>query len=209
MSIITEALKKAEKERGKSITSKEYLNKILGPERKATYKREKKPGEPQAQTKTSSSETRNIGSSNARYVRSKTLVTMGILLLLAIISLTAANVFMISTPEIEVAASGGTKEAPAEAETYTDMKSELSVIENDPTFMSKMTKVFRGDVLQNEFLSNFILNGIIYDDEKSWAIVNDEVVRVGDMLDGAKVISIAPKRVTLLFKEEKFDLAVK
>ena len=210
MSIIAEALKKAKKERdGKTMTSEEYLHKILGPERKEIYiKEESKDSKPIAPP----SKTEGIESPDARnMIRSKALITSGILLLLAIMFLTVTNIFLIPLPEVKVATSKtpeGTSdltEVPLEAEAYTDVKSEIALIEEKAGLMDRMARAFRGD---SGSLSKFELNGIVYDVDDSWAIINNKVVRVGDMLDGAKVISIAPQKVVLLFEDERFDLIV-
>lgn len=207
MSIIAEALKKAGKERDKSITSKEHLSKIFGPERKATYKRKEfKADKPQLQPEASLSDTKDMGPLKVHYVKSKTLIATGVLLLLAIIFLTVTNIFFIPSPDMKVAASRRAFDftaVPIEAETYTDLKSEVALIEHKIGLMDKMA------LLQDEFSSHFMLNGIVYDVDDSWAIINNEVVRAGDTLGGAEIISIAPQKVSFLFKGEKFDLAVK
>lgn len=209
MSIIAEALKKAEKERDKTIVSKEYLNKILGPERKATYKRkEPKIEKPKFHPKAAVSKNENIEFLHSHYAKSKTLIISGILLLSTIIFLTIINIFLIPSPKVKVATSVGTSkitETPVMAEAYTDMKSEI----HKTNFVGKMTRVFRSDLVQNGILSSFKLNGIVYDDEDSWAVINNKVARVGDTLDGATVISIAPQKVTIIFQNKRYDLAVK
>jgi hypothetical protein len=209
MSIITEALKKAEKEREKAIVSKEYMNKILGPERKATYKRgEPKIEKPKLRPKAAVSKNESIEFLHLHYVKSKTLIVAGILLLSTIIFLAIINIFLIPSPEVKVATSVGTSEiteAPVRAEAYTDMKSEI----HETDFVGKMARVLRSDLVQNGVLSSFKLNGIVYDDEDSWAVINNKVARVGDALDGATVISIAPQRVTILFQNKRYDLAVR
>lgn len=211
MSIIADALKKAQ-ERKKTITSRENLNKVLDPERKATYKREEfKVEKPQLQPKVSPSKAKNMEFLKTRYVKSKVLIISGILLLVAIIFLTIANIFLIPSPGVKVLRSGRTSDVtdvPLEAEAYTDVKSEIALIEDKAGLMDKMASVFKTGSVQEEFLSNFTLNGIVYDTEDSWAIINNKVVRVGERLAGAKVISIAPQKVVLLFKNEKFDLSV-
>lgn len=211
MSIIADALKKAQ-ERKKTITSRENLNKFLGPERKAAYKREEfKVEKPQLQPKVLPSEAKNMEFLKARYVKSKALIISGVLLLVAIIFLAIANIFLIPSPDVKVSRSGRTSDVtdvPLEAEAYTDVKSEIALIEDKAGLMDKMASVFKTGSAQEEFLSNFTLNGIVYDTEDSWAIINNKVVRVGERLDGAKVISIAPQKVVLLFKNEKFDLSV-
>lgn len=214
MSIITEALKKAEKEKDKLIDAREYLNKILGPEREGTYRRDElKMDKSQFQTKVSHSENEDMALFGKMPHRgSKTiLITSGILLLLTIIFLTVVNVFLIS-PDVKAPTHIGTSDfrgVAVKAEGYTDVKPEIALIENKSTFLDKMTDVFKSDSVRAKFMAKFTLNGVICSEDDSWAIINNDVVRVGDTLGGAKVISIVPQKVTLLFKDERFDLEVK
>ena len=200
MSIITEALKKLE--RNRTISSKEYLNKILGPERNSSFKK--------ATFETEKSSTEDSGVSNAVYgVRNRTLAISGVLLLLTIVFLIVTNIFLIPSLNVEVAKS----EHPADfkapiAEAYTDVKPEIALVEDKTDLINKMTKVLKGNLIQDEFMSNFKLSGIVYDTDDSWAIVNDKVVRAGDYLDGARVVSVAPHKVVLVYKDERFNLAV-
>ena len=196
MSIITEALKKAERQKDKTITSEEYIDKILGPERRGTYENEN--AKPPAEI------------NPAR--RSGTLAVAGGLLLLAIIFLTVSNLYLLPSLDVETATPGKAPdyiEDSLKAEAYSDMGSEIALIENNPGFMGKMKKALRGDPVREQVLANFKLNGIVWDADNSWAIINNRIVRTGDTLNGAKVVSIEPKKVVLNFRNEEFDLAVK
>ena len=208
MSIITEALKKLE--RNRTLSSGEYLNKILGPERKSSLKKDTFETEkPSAEKDISSAEDSEV--SNAVYrIRSKTLIISGILLLLTIVFLTATNIFLIPSLNVEVAKSGRPTDfegAPI-AEAYTNVKPEIALIENKTDLINRMARVLKGSSIRDEFMSNFKLSGIVYDMDDSWAIVNDKIVRAGDYLDGATVVSVAPSKVVLLYKDERFALAV-
>jgi hypothetical protein len=214
MSIIAEALRKAAREKEKTITSKEYLDRILGPERKESYKRkERKSDKSQLQPKAFPTGAKKTGFFKEHYAKNKTLIASGILLLITIIFLTVINIFLVPSGNLEQA---GSKEIPTTAEeqpvaeAYTDVSPELVLIENvSPRLIDKMTSVFKSGSIMEEFTSNFTLNGIVYDTDEHWAIINNHIVRVGETLDGATVVSIAPHKVTLLFKNERFDLAVK
>lgn len=203
MSIITEALKKAEKERNKQMSSKECLDKILGPERKTTYKREEsRADKPQFESKFLPPKiVRKF--LDASYIKSKAFITSCVLLLGAIIFLTIANIFFIPTQRVGPIKTSDFKERPFEAEAYTDVKSDIALIRN------KMAGVFKNVSVRDEFLSNFTLNGVVHDAVDSWAIINNKVLRVGDTIENAKVISITPQKVVLLFRNERFDLTVK
>ena len=182
MSIIAEALKKVEEQKEGTSVSKEYMHKILGPERKATYKREGLQEEAVSSTQ-----------------NSRIWVSLAILILLAIIFLTVSNIFLV--PSTDVKTKGRQEisgyEETHEAEAYTDMNAEIALIEN------------KRASLQERFLSNFTLNGIVWDLDNSWAVINNEVVKTGDMLNGAKVVSIKPQKVTLSFQDKEFELVLK
>ena len=191
MSIITEALKRAEREKDKAVTSKEYMDKILGPERKETYQR----GELKDK-KTRESESRD----SIRYVkRNKALVISGGLLVLTIIFLAISNLFLLPSPDLKMAEREKAPvytEEPLVAEAYTDMSAEVALVESKTGFIDKL-------------LPNFTLNGIVWDIDGSWAIINNKIVKAGDALDGAKVISIEPQKVVLSFRDKRFDLVLK
>lgn len=55
-------------------------------------------------------------------------------------------------------------------------------------------------------LEGIILNGIVWDKNNPYAIVNNDVVKVGDKLGGATVIEISEKDVILEFDGEKHTL---
>ncbi|MDD5681557.1 MAG: general secretion pathway protein GspB [Candidatus Omnitrophica bacterium] len=210
MSIITEALKKAEKERDKVINSKEYLNKILGPKiDMSSYKKEVPDKQPL--TFTAYENVKHASSMDWR--PSRTLVVSSALIIGTIIFLSAMNVFVITSTDVKTATSEGTVRPAGnfiEAETYTTaMQPDINLIERKPTILDKMSRALKGGAITDEFMSNFTLNGIMYDTDNSWAIINNRMVRTGDVLDGAKIISISPQKVILTFKRETFGLTVK
>jgi hypothetical protein len=53
----------------------------------------------------------------------------------------------------------------------------------------------------------FKLNAIIIDDTRHIAIINDKILKTGEMIEGAEVVSIAKSRVVLKFKGETFELS--
>ena len=201
MSIITEALKKAEKQRNETMASKEYLNRIIGP---------------QLDLSTVNVSARNIDlpADNADKRLAKPLVISGILIIGAIVFLSITNLVVISSIDRTTAQSmhllkpGGDY---MEVETYTKaMYPDIKAIERRSTIFDKMGRAILGGVTkEDEFLSNFELNGIIYDADNSWAIINNKMVRTGDILSGAKVLAISPSKVVLLFRSETFDLTVR
>jgi len=209
MSIIAEALKRAEKERDKTIDSREYLNKILGPPRKATVPARP---EPKEEKPAAPADVHGLGKKDSNSASTdKVLVFAGGLLLLTIIFLTGINIFVIRSSETETAA---VKAAPApeadlpEAEAYTDMSSDIKMIDR-PNFIGRMANALKGASGRERLISSFTLSGIVYDIKDPWAIVNNKIVRTGDVLNGAKVLSVGEKKVTMSYGDETFDLVVK
>jgi len=61
---------------------------------------------------------------------------------------------------------------------------------------------------EEESAVSFVLNGIIWDEDNPYAIINDEVVREGDKIRGYKVIEIKEGSVLLDDGTERFSLDV-
>ena len=164
------------------------MNKVLGPERKATYQKEFD-SHPAARPAFENTERRSP------VISGRTLAASGALILLAIAFLTATNMFLLPTSDVDMVL--GERDV-LEAEAYRNMGLEIGLIDDA-----------RMDYLPVQLMSNFKLNGIVWGADDSWAIINDEIVRAGDTLDGAKVVSIKPQKVVLSFKDAEFDLVVK
>ena len=52
------------------------------------------------------------------------------------------------------------------------------------------------------------LSGIVFNSRMPMAIINGQMVRVGDIVDEAKVIGIDPSKVTLLYSGSRFEIKV-
>ena len=63
----------------------------------------------------------------------------------------------------------------------------------DPFYRAKGS----GPVSSNDEQTEWILNGILYDKKTSTAVINKKIVRVGDKINGAKVINITKTKVVL------------
>lgn len=206
MSIIAEALKKAKKERESISASWSHQDKHIVIEEKVENKNGGlDDGRAQLGHNISSFSPKKPGSN-----RNKIKVLMGsiALLLLAGVFLTVINRLLLPSLELTIA-KYDKNEDDITAETYTTMKSDIIATEEKSNMRDMVPAALKSDLIRGEFLTHFTLNGIVYDKENSWAIVNNKVVGTGDVLDGAEVISIAPKGVVFLFKNEKFDLRVK
>lgn len=56
---------------------------------------------------------------------------------------------------------------------------------------------------------DFNLSGILYDQQKPLAIINERVVAEGSLINGAKLLQIKPNSVELSLKGKEFTLRVK
>ncbi|MFH0839461.1 MAG: hypothetical protein V1883_00395 [Candidatus Omnitrophota bacterium] len=214
MSIITEALKKAEMERNSRINSKEYLNKALGPRVDMSSHRKEAPVSSSVDNVlTGSGRTADQPAGKIGWRMSRPLVISGILIIGTIVFLSAMNVFIISSVDTKAVQSPQLTKSGSdyiEIETYTKaMYPDLVALEREPTIFKRLGRALKGITPKDEFISNFELNGIIYDADNSWAIINNQMVKIGDILSGAKILSISPQKVVLLYKEGVFDLSVR
>ena len=89
---------------------------------------------------------------------------------------------------------------PAEAVQYTGASS------RDP-FSSPGGRVSQG-LVQQALPTSLILNGIIWVPEKPRAIINGRRVTAGAEIDGAKVVEIRKKEVTILSNGQEVVLTV-
>lgn len=53
------------------------------------------------------------------------------------------------------------------------------------------------------------LSGFLSNDSGGWAIINDRIVKKGDVISGAEVMGIYADRVELKFEDESFSLSIK
>ncbi len=53
---------------------------------------------------------------------------------------------------------------------------------------------------------NFNLSGIVYNPEEAYCIINDKIIKVGDQVGGAKLVSITPEKVVLDYQGEIITL---
>ncbi len=55
--------------------------------------------------------------------------------------------------------------------------------------------------------TNFSLSGIVYSPKESYCIINDKVVKVGERVGGATLLAITPEKVVLDYQGETIALA--
>lgn len=222
MSIIAEALKKAEKERNSSVNSREYIDKLLGPRIDISSYRKEPADESGADEVLTVSDKAKFGHKTAARAYGKIdwrisrrpLIILGILIIGAILFLSAVNMFVISSVDTKIAQSPrftNPGKDHIEVETYTNaMYPDIAALERESVISGRLDGALKGGAAtKDEFTSNFELNGIIYDADNSWAIINNKMVKIGDILNGAKILSISPQKTVLLYKDETFDLSVR
>lgn len=56
---------------------------------------------------------------------------------------------------------------------------------------------------------NFKLSGILYDEQRPLAIINEKVIEEGALVNGARLLEITPDSVRLSYREEEFTLSIK
>jgi len=202
MSIIAEALKKVKKDR----------DQVKNPEGKIVAPKQDPESGPQSYSSSLFFRSGSTKPPKGRLSANKTLMASVALLLLVFVFLIVSNVFFAPSSDVtrvKTLGSRSTQDVAIEAEGYSDLKKEIVIIERRKGIIDKMAGALKGESTKEEFLAGFILNGIVYDSEDPWAIINNNVVRAGDEFNGASIISIAPRRVVLLYKNEKFDLVVR
>lgn len=64
-------------------------------------------------------------------------------------------------------------------------------------------------LLPEEFFSKTQLTGIIWDEENPYAIINGNVVRVGDVVSGSEVVGIERESVTLRKEDGVYMLGIR
>lgn len=102
-----------------------------------------------------------------------------------------------------------------ENHAITDIPEELSYppVERDP-FASPLKPYEEIEILEESLVEveqdiGMVLTGIILRGESSSAIVNRKIVRVGDMIEGKKVIIIEKDRVVLSDGNKKYVLCLR
>ena len=68
--------------------------------------------------------------------------------------------------------------------------------------------LFRGMAPGAMQTPNFNLTGIVYSAADSFCIINDRVIKVGEIVQGAKLINVGPNEVTLDYKGDKLQLSM-
>lgn len=78
------------------------------------------------------------------------------------------------------------------------------------TEFSKSVFNLRGIDIENPLrVSGFRLSGILYDNQKPMAIINNRIVEEGALINGAQLLEIQPNYVRLSLKGEELQLKIK
>jgi hypothetical protein len=96
---------------------------------------------------------------------------------------------------------------PAVAEPYTDMAGELAGLPS-PKSLVRQDENFR-DAALPAHCPKLILSGIMYVSGMPRAVINDRMVKEGDVISGAKVARIEANNVTLTFGDTEITLILR
>lgn len=106
---------------------------------------------------------------------------------------------LFSTPFKPSAPSATQTVITPQASTATNRKAQFGIEE---------TGLFRGLAPQAMQAPNFNLTGIVYSPKDSFCIINDQVIKVGEDIQGAKLINVGPNEVILDYKGSKVQLSM-
>ncbi|MEW6170712.1 MAG: general secretion pathway protein GspB, partial [Candidatus Omnitrophota bacterium] len=57
-------------------------------------------------------------------------------------------------------------------------------------------------------LPSLVLNGIFFKDDQAYALINNQVFKENDAINGARIIAIHPDSVDLVFEGRNFTLRI-
>ncbi len=217
MSIISEALKKAEQNRNSAIRLSDHTGGMQGfsksldglpvrSQASAGLERQAMPQRPKA------AEPRPV-SSTARNERPAALgwkryAPIGSILL-SILCVFIVHGYITSeqyagrlSSTYEKAGSG----AIIEVEPYSDMREEIIKSEQ---LVITLPALSPHDYAKEKFFSSVQLNGIVNDGVETIAILNNEILRVGDDVEQARILDIKSGKVVLSLKGKSFDMLLK
>jgi len=63
-------------------------------------------------------------------------------------------------------------------------------------------------VASDSGLAGFVLNGIVYGDDNPYALVNSDIVTIGDIVDDAVILEINEDNVVIEQDDKKYTLKV-
>lgn len=89
---------------------------------------------------------------------------------------------------------------PMRPPAYALKKFSLQKIKNKELAINKSAKPLKKDV--------WVLNSILYSSHRQHAIINNQLVKKGDMIKGAKLVRLKPDSVRLLSKGKAIDLKI-
>lgn len=118
----------------------------------------------------------------------------------------AAAAFAVKWLAVPAPADKTIAEKPKSAEVRVTRSDELVTgLKELATPMRHVKSAFEG---KTQVPSNLALNGIMYLVERPQAIINDSVVEVGDIVDGAKVTRINNSSVLLNYNDAEITLTL-
>lgn len=92
-------------------------------------------------------------------------------------------------------------------------KDRISIQSQSPSIIGKPLPEISQEKLKPQpssyAFSRLRLSGIFSDGQKSYAIINNRILREGDSIEGSRLLRILSNSVELEFKGENFDLKIK
>ncbi len=211
MSIITEALKKAQKSR--FITKKE-----APPARESAIKTE----EPLRGRRRRTLRTkRDIRSRIKLFLGDKQILTIYIVFVVLLVAIAAGLLLKFNIPEQPALTVADTAEILKSREsalepTFRDVVDEEEIPYGQilPTIRPAMERLGKAvprieTIAPEPEVPTLVLNGIMYSNENPQAIINNGIVEEGDVVSGATVVKIDNKKALLLYNDEEIVLTLK
>ena len=136
--------------------------------------------------------------------RQKTELSITAIGIIFLIFLVIGNIQRIQKKKIAIIKTG-TKMSPSLSAPISLERGEIkeSMIKDswgrDPFFFTTSGMAGSG-------LEGLVLNGIVWDKDNPYAIINDDVVKIGDKLDDMRVVEISEKSVTLEQDGKRYTL---
>ena len=89
------------------------------------------------------------------------------------------------------------------APSQANVKAQFGVEEAPLTPTTRTPSPFHGSLITPDFA----LNGLVYSPDGSYCLINGQVVKIGESINGAKLISVTPNGAVLEYKGERLVLS--
>lgn len=96
------------------------------------------------------------------------------------------------------------KEEPKKVVPQKDIRHEERIRETK----KEVVDVKQKEIVKKPVLPKIILSGTVLSPTKSYAIVNEKLVQLGEMVDGVRVVEIRKREIAVLFSGETFLIKI-